>query len=429
MKKRLTLALALLALIPGTLLPAEADSGLPDGIGRWSDPVVVSVDQAHRETSIVINPKNENEMLICTPSGVPNVFDNQSYFHMSHNGGESWKPVRVEGGPDDLRNYAFEGGDCDVAYDQGGTMYAADTWLGNLSVGRSEDGGKTWTGTPLTVAAPIVDRPWLVGTKPGTLHLSYHALQCCMPSAIWYTKSTDSGQTFSPVVSIATAGPDGAFTWEGNLVVSRDEKHLYLVYTRRQDAQGREGPESVWVASSHDAGASWSSTKLADRPTSASFLYPSLAMDDAGYLHAVYSSPTDKDVPVWYQMSKDGAETWTNPLPLTRGESGYSPWIDASGKGDAAVAWYGSSDPEAPGNTDSDWYFYWARIRDSHLKSGSISTGRTTKEPIFTGNSTIPEFEMVRLDKKGRMHIGMSAFHKTESGQQGWAIFYQRERR
>ena len=128
-------------------------------------------------------------------------------------------------------------------------------------------------------------------------------------------------------------------------------------------------------------------------------------------------------------MSKDGAKTWTKPLALSRGESGYSPWIDASGKGDAAATWYGSSDPEAPGNNDSDWYFYWARIKDSHLKSGSISTGRTTKEPIFTGNSTIPEFEMVRLDEQGRMHIGMSAFHKTESGQQGWAIFYQGELR
>ena len=49
------------------------------------------------------------------------------------------------------------------------------------------------TKTKLTVSSPIVDRPWLVATKPGTVHLTYQALQCCMPSAMWYTRSTDSG--------------------------------------------------------------------------------------------------------------------------------------------------------------------------------------------------------------------------------------------
>ena len=70
--------------------------------------------------------------------------------------------MRVEGGPSDARNYTFEGGDCDVAFDEGGTMYAADTWLFNLSVGHSSDGGKTWEGTPLSASGLVVDRPWIV---------------------------------------------------------------------------------------------------------------------------------------------------------------------------------------------------------------------------------------------------------------------------
>src|SRR5688500_17141036 len=254
MKKVLVGLVGLTLLAGSTLAPAGAESGPPKGIGRWSDPVLVSSDQAHRETSLAINPKEPSEMFICAPSGVPNTENNQSYFHATKDARKTWKPLRVEGGSDDLRNSAVEGGDCDVAYDQGGTMYSADTWLGNLSVGHSKDGGKTWQGASLATSSPIVERPWLVGTKEGTVHLTHQDVQCCMPSAIWYTRSDDYGMTFKPSVPVATVSPDGAFTWQGTLVVSPDEKDLYLVYTRRAGATDRQGPETVWVAASHDAG-------------------------------------------------------------------------------------------------------------------------------------------------------------------------------
>lgn len=430
MKRKLAGLIGLAVLAATMTVPAGAEPRPPKGIGRWSDPVLVSTDQAHRETSLAINPKDPSMMFVCAPSGVPNTQHNQSYFHMTNDGGRTWNPLRVEGGADDPRNYAFEGGDCDVAFDAAGTMYSADTWLGNLSVGHSRDGGKTWQGTSLATTSPIVDRPWLVATKEGTVHLTHQALQCCTPSAIWYARSDDYGMSFSPSVPVASAGPNGAFTWQGNFVVSKDEQDLYLVYTRRAGATDRQGPETVWVAASHDAGQTWESHLLAERDTSASFLYPSIAMDKAGLLHVVFSSPTDKDVPVWYSISKDEAKSWSEPIALDRGEAGYSPWVAASGKGDAVVAWYGSTDPEAPTPPKSDWYFYWARIKDAHAGSPKVTTGRTTKDPIFTGKAVVPEFEMVKLDEKGRMHIGMSAYRSlVEGGPGSWAIYYQREKR
>src|SRR3954471_7704827 len=181
---------ACVALLAALALPAAASAT------TFAPPVLVSSTQAHRETSLALNPKNPSEMFLCDPSGVPNTQYNQSYFHVTRDAGASWNPIRVEGGQTDLRNYAFEGGDCDVAYDAAGTMYSADTWLGSLSVGHSTDGGKTWDGTPIAAAAPIVDRPWLVGGPAGTVHFTYQDLQCCLPSAIWYTHSTDYGKTF-----------------------------------------------------------------------------------------------------------------------------------------------------------------------------------------------------------------------------------------
>ena len=398
----------------------------------WQAPVLVSGTQAHRETSLALNPADPTQMFVCDPSGVPNTAGNQSYFHRSADGGATWKYTDVEGGTTDTRNYAFEGGDCDVAYDQGGTAYTADTWLGSLSVGHSTDGGQTWDGTAIAGTTPVVDRPWLVGGPPGTLYVSYQDLQCCLVSAMWFTKSTDYGKTFLPAVPITTANNDGAFTWEGNFVVAPGGQDLYLVYTRRQGpavgSLDSQGPETVWVASSHNGGLTWASTKVASMPNPASYLYPSIAMDAAGTLHVVYSSRRiGEDRPIWYAASSDRALTWTAPVPLSPGTSGYSPWIAAGAEGEAVVAWLGSPDPEATETTTSDWYFNWARISGGGTAAPTITRGLTTSAPMFTGKQVMPEFEMVRLDADGMAHLGMSVYYKPGTAAARWSVWYQRE--
>lgn len=409
----------------------------PRGTRGWNAPVVVHKDEAHRETSIALSPADPNLRIICSPSGVPNTSNKQSYFHLSHDGGRTWEPEKVEGDTTDSRNYAFEGGDCDVSFDQGGTIYSGDTWLGNLSIGHSVDGGETWQGTALSATGLIVDRPWLVGGPKGTLHVSYQDLQCCMPSTIWYTRSDDFGNTFRPTVPVADAGTNGAFTWQGNFVVSKDEEDLYLVYSRRQGAAvgslDDQGPETLWVAASHDGGTTWQSHLVAEMPNPVSYLYPSIAMDKKGYLHVVFSSLGAKDRPIWYAMSKDQGEKWTKPLALSRGRAGFSPWIATDAAGNAAVVWYGSPDPDAFDIGKFDWYMYWARVTNPGTPNQKVTSGPTTTKPLFTGQSDIPEFEMVALDDQGRMHIGASVFmDKSPPGapntQSGWVIIYQREK-
>lgn len=408
----------------------------------WEKPALVSATLAHRETSLAVDPTDTSHLFICDPSGVPNTQYNQSYFHASSDAGKTWKFMRVETSTTDTREHAYEGGDCDVAFDAKGTMYSADTWLGDLSIGHSTDDGKTWDGTAVSTTSPIVDRPWLVGGPAGTLYVSYQDLQCCSPSAIWFLKSTDYGKTFTPAVPVTTfagsppsgvpQGPDGAYTWEGNFVVGGKGQDIYLVYTRRQTSgvEGIQGPETVWVAASHDGGTTFTSHLVASMPGPASYLYPSIGMDGAGGLHVVFSSAGKKDHPIWYSYSTDKAEHWTKAVPILSGVAGYSPWVAGGANGgEAAVAWYGSPDPKATDQTTSDWYFYTARV--SH-KGGAVrfsAAGPTTNKPIFTGKQYIPEFEMVRLDDQGNIHIGMSAYRTDPvSHQVHWAVYYQRQK-
>ncbi|HEV3472531.1 MAG TPA: sialidase family protein [Actinomycetota bacterium] len=432
MRKHLRIAASLC--IPLLLLAVAPSSSKPSlKRGAWREPVLVSSNEAHREMSLALSPKDPNLMIACAPSGVPNRQYNQSYFHISRDGGRKWEFEDVEGGQTDTRNYFYEGGDCDVAFDNGGTMYVADTWLGNLSVGHSTDAGETWSGTAISASGLVVDRPWLVGGPKGTLHVSYQDVQFGMPSAIWYTRSTDFGQTFTPTSLVASAGPDGIFTWQGNLVVSKDAQDLYLVYSRRQGPVLNDldaaGPETLWAAVSHDGGFSWTSKLIAAMPNPVSYLYPSIAMDPKGNLHIVFSSRTEKDRPIWYAFSKDEAESWTKPLPLTRGSAGYSPWIATDRSGEAAVVWYGGPHPKTAPGKDYDWFIYWARVSGAGAGKPHVVSGTTTDRPIFTGNSLIPEFENVRLDAKGVMHIGASARYQDPVTKQiRWALYYQRER-
>lgn len=400
-----------------TAVPGSAGSNTMPG---WESPVLVSKTKAARETSLAINPKNPDQAFICDPSGVPATSAHQSYFYHSTNGGKAWNYTKVETATTDTRQYAFEGGDCDVAYDAGGTMWTADTWVGNLSIGHSTN-GETWDGTALSTTAPVVDRPWLVGGPAGTLYVSYQDLQCCSPSAMWFTKTTDYGKSFSPAVPITTlASKDGAYTWEGNFVVAPGGKDLYLIYSRRVGGvvSTTAFPEIISIASSHDGGTTWTSKDIASIPRETSSIYPSIGMDAGGYLHVAWAAPRTDDNPVFYTMSKDHGASWTKPRALMSGKNGQAPWVAGGKKGQAAIAWLGS--PDGQPDTDSGWYFYVARIDGSKV---SVST--TTRKPLWEGDQTAPEFEMVRFDKYGRLHLGMSVFQSKNT----WAVFYQREAR
>ena len=275
MRRKTTYRLLIGATAAALAVSAAPGAAAGKAAKGWNEPVLISDRQAARETSIVINPKNEKEMLVCDPSGVPATGNGQSYFFRTVDGGRKWHYVDVETATTDTRSYAFEGGDCDVAYDDGGTTWTADTWAGNLSVGHSRD-GVTWSGTAVAASAPVVDRPWIVGGRPGELFVTYHDAQCCMPGVLWFTKTTDYGATWRPAVPVTTGDHRGAFLWEGNLVVAPGGRDLHVVYSRQPAPTvvraGQAIPTTIALATSRDGGASWSSRDVAVLPTSTSSL-------------------------------------------------------------------------------------------------------------------------------------------------------------
>lgn len=388
---------------------------------------------AHRETSLALGPAGSGVLFACDPSGVPNLGEGQSHFFLSTDNGTTWRDLDIERDQDDLRQQFYEGGDCDVMVGPSGELWTADSWLGSLSIGLSRDGGESWRGTPLGGTSPVADRPWLAVDGAGVLHMTYQDVQFGMPSAIWYTRVlvTENALAFTPAVSVTGPSPDGAFTWTGNLVVSDDGQELWSVYTRRAgpvttDLEG-SGPETVWVARSTDAGLTWTSELVSRRPSPASFLYPALARDEGGLLHVVFAQRTETAHPVFHSFSSDGGSAWSEPAVVRDGVAAYSPWVAAGAAGQAAIQWYGSPDPKAQlDDNETEWFTYWATV-DVSTGAPDYLSGTTTLEPLFVGEQgETPEFNMVRLDAAGRMHLGLSVMNYDEDDELTyWTAEYQ----
>ena len=408
----------------------EAEPGFP----VFGPPVRMNQTfSAHRETSLALGPAGSGVRFACDPSGVPNIDEGQSHFFLSTDNGTTWRDLDIERAQDDPRQVFFEGGDCDVMTGPSGELWTADSWLGSLSVGLSRDGGESWRGTSLGGSSPVADRPWLAVDGAGVLHMTYQDVQALMPSTIWYTRVlvTENALAFAPAVSVTGPTADGAFTWTGNLVVSDDGQDLWSVYTRRagpvtSNLEG-SGPETVWVARSTDGGLTWASVLVSERPNPASFLYPSLAQDAGGMLHVVFAQRTDTAHPIFHSSSTDGGLTWSEPAVVRDGVAAYSPWVAGGAAGKAAIQWYGSPDSKAElDDNETEWFTYWATV-DASNRTAVYLSGTTTEEPMFVGEQgETPEFNMVRLDEAGRIHLGLSVkAYDEEDDSTYWTAEYQ----
>ncbi|MEA3201852.1 MAG: hypothetical protein QOE90_3280 [Thermoplasmata archaeon] len=419
-----------LSFVASDYTPPSGGSGgsawvAPSPASGWGAVRLADDAWAGREASLALDPTDAQRIALCSPTGVPQTSYGHSLFVRSQDGGDTFAAIEVEQKATDTRKYAFEGGDCDITFDAGGTMYTADTWLGDLSVGHSTDGGDTWDGTAVATTAPVVDRPWLVGGPAGTVHLTWQDVQFAMPTAIWYERSTDYGQTFTPAVPIATSHANQAFSWEGNLVVAPGGHDLYLAYTTRADAEYlTSSAESVWVAASHDDGLTWTQNLVRSNARAASYLYPSLGLDSAGGLHVAWAMNDTHDQAVWYSHSADQGVSWSAPVKVASGVGAYGPWIVGAGPGQAVVAWLGT--PSGFADSGQDWYFYAYRESGADTGAPAFTGGKTTTTPVFVGAEAMPEFNQVRLDGAGKIHLGMSALVPDANGGH-WGLFHQME--
>lgn len=235
---------------------------------------------------------------------------------ISSDGGEAWvekRPTTQGGGELDLA----AGPDGLVVVTQLGTT-------GNI-VSVSRDHGETWSTSPLGGFTQYFDREWTAIDAQGRVYLVAREFSVAGSTSAGISRSDDRGASFQPYGKAWTA-LDEPGEANGPLLATGSELHLVFIC---------RGGEAVCIASSRDAGVTWTQTLIADRGGNVANVYPAIA-SGAGGLLVVWSDATQGALAVHLAHSGDGGRTWSAPTQVSpEGGTATLPWIAARG----STAW------------------------------------------------------------------------------------------
>ena len=317
------------------------------------------------EVSIAINPKNPDNMIAASfQTGRPPRPRAGSYHYVTFDGGKTWKTVPTP----DPRNLVQ--GDDVVVFSHDGVAYHVHLSFDGIRLARpvraengmivnvSKDGGNTWTdGTAainhINTVIPFEDKPGIVvdnapGSRAkGNVYLAwtrfdvYGSTNPEHRSQIYFTRSTDHGQTFSMPFRISDRGGDcvdSDNTVEGAVPAVGPKGEVYVVWA---------GPLGLVFDKSLDGGLTFGKDKvIGEIPGGWDFAVdgldrangmPVTGVDlsdgpNKGTLYVNWIDARNGDPDVFVMSSRDGGNTWSAPLrvnddPLKNGKVQFFTWM------------------------------------------------------------------------------------------------------
>ncbi|MGE5072355.1 MAG: sialidase family protein, partial [Anaerolineae bacterium] len=267
-------------------------------------------------------------------------------FQMSTDGGKTWGSPSVIY-PAGSTAYQV---DAQIVVDpvDGQTVYAA--WLQNnksdILVGKSTDFGATWNFVLADHTNAGTDKP-ILAVRGQDVYVSYNHSQTA-----YVAYSHDGGASFTEVKmnqnaklgwSLGSGGtvmPNGKifFSWEGY-----------------ENNGGAKGPVNLYVSSSTDGGATWTTRTIdvSGAPPDCSsmscgwaFLGAAMTMtsDASGNLYLLWNAGSTAGAPerIYFASSTDGGATWSARKDVSTAPAGTHhafPAIAAAGNGDVRIAW------------------------------------------------------------------------------------------
>jgi BNR/Asp-box repeat protein len=317
------------------------------------------------EVSIAINPKNPDNMIAASfQTGRPPQPRAGSYHYVTFDGGKTWKTVSTPN-PTNLVQ-----GDDVLAFSNDGVAYHAHLSFDGIRLARpvraengmivnvSKDGGNTWSdGTAainhVNTVIPFEDKPGLiVDNAPGSrfkgqVYLAwtrfdvYGSADPEHRSQIYFTRSTDQGQTFSMPFRISDTGGDcldSDNTVEGAVPAVGPNGEVYIVWA---------GPLGLVFDKSTDGGLTFGKDKvIGDIPGGWDFGIPGLNRANGmpvtgvdlsngpnkGTLYVNWIDARNGDPDVFVMSSRNGGETWTAPVrvnddALKNGKAQFFTWM------------------------------------------------------------------------------------------------------
>jgi hypothetical protein len=159
-------------------------------------------------------------------------------------------------------------------------------------------------------------------------------------------------------------------------------------------------------------------------------LFPALAVDDFGYVYAVWSDNTD----IYYSYSNTHGTNWSPTIKVAQntsqaGKSNVFPWVAADANGHVAIAWYGA---DVAGNsntvsaTNTHWNVFVAESVNGHANSPVFTLSQATDHVNHTGqistggltgasDRSLADFFQIGIDPNHRINIAYADNHAGPS--------------
>jgi hypothetical protein len=264
------------------------------------------------------------------------------------------------------------GGDVDIAVNSALLPAVPNLALVSLTLApgvtgtHSTDRGKTFTQpNPVVALIPGDDRQWIDAIGKKIVYLSYHDVATFN---IHVQRSNDGGLTYvsgaGEAIDAATfpaAGnttPTATANTLGEIAVDKSKctsssGNVYQIFTAPDSATENAAGQpmrSVYVGVSKDAKLmaptfTFTDHKIFTGPmgSSTNNIFPSIAVDDFGYVYAVWSDNKN----IFFASSRDQGTTWTPAMVVnqgaTVGRANVFPWVKADANGHVAVVWLGAN--------------------------------------------------------------------------------------
>jgi hypothetical protein len=311
------------ALLAAVAAPATATAGGGLVVDR---PVRLPGGESTTEPSITIDRKGA--IYVSAPNGItggagsghPSTSNSPAW--RSTDGGRSFQPMAIATVASQPSR--FGGGDTDIVVDPRGYIYATDLWLGDDSISISTDGGRTWTGSPVS-HRPADDRNWLAySDRDQALYQVYDGLD-----GIWISRADlgtdgDTSQALVMRNNFPVVTRPGYVSPPGRLAVDQRTGRLFVCFDHN-DGQ-------LDCATSADKGATWSVRPVPNTRGVGVGIMPDVVVDAAGTVYVAWRQKHD----VLVAASTDHGATWRTRQIATEGQF---TTLAVLGDGHVGVAW------------------------------------------------------------------------------------------
>src|SRR5947209_3820911 len=341
-------------------------------------------------------------------------------------------PFKYEGQPDcgifvstfcTTSGLAPGGGDGDIAVNSADPVNLNIPNLAVVSLTAAEVTGSHSTNradtfstpNPATSGVPFDDRMWIAGfNDPSHVYMEYHDFGTT--SQIFVQRSADGGQTYTDAIGTvvdaptepSVGPPTGNIAGQIKVDNSSCSSHgnLYQIFVGPDNPMDNSKASNNFMNAAYvgvASGVSLTSPTLSFTdykifscgagstcPSGAGLgnLFPALAVDNFGYVYAVWSDNTD----IYYSFSNSLGTRWSPAIKVTQntsraGKSNVFPWVAADANGHVAIAWYGA-DQAGNSNTvplTTNWNVYVAETVNGHAITPVFTLSQATDHVNHTG--------------------------------------------